>query len=142
MKAKDGATKLSNLITDALAIEAEAAKDADALGFMARALVQATLPHSRSDASVFERHNGAFRLAIMAHPSKRGFALRYLSAPRTSLAHHRGCPHPLPGIRAWANPIRVHGRAWVNTDGRTVGDNLPPTRSDAATLHGICVLYM
>ena len=33
---------LDKLITEALAIEAEEAKSADALGFMARAMVQAT----------------------------------------------------------------------------------------------------
>lgn len=36
---------LDKLITEALAIEAEVAKEAGALGYMARALVQATMPH-------------------------------------------------------------------------------------------------
>ena len=36
---------IDHLITEALAIEAEEAKEAGALGFMARAMVQATLPH-------------------------------------------------------------------------------------------------
>jgi hypothetical protein len=38
---------LDLLINRALAIEDELALDADALGFMARAMVQATLPHSK-----------------------------------------------------------------------------------------------
>lgn len=36
---------LNKLLNEAIAIEAESAKDAGALGFMARALVQATMPH-------------------------------------------------------------------------------------------------
>ena len=37
------------LITDALTIEAQDAREAGALGYMARAPVQATLPHSRPE---------------------------------------------------------------------------------------------
>lgn len=71
------------LITEALAIEAEAAKDAGALGFMARAMVQATLPHKRVAGNEFERRNGAFTLSLMA-PAKIG--LPYGSIPRLLLA--------------------------------------------------------
>ncbi len=44
---------LDKLITDALAIEAQDAKEAGALGYMARALVQATLPHSKPQSNEF-----------------------------------------------------------------------------------------
>ena len=74
---------LNKLITEALAIEAEEAKEAGALGFMARALVQATLPHSRVEGNEFERKNGAFALNILA-PSKVG--LPYGSIPRLLMA--------------------------------------------------------
>ena len=54
------ATRRSDrLISDALAIEAEVAINAGALGFMARALVQATLPHKRVAGNEFTRRNGA-----------------------------------------------------------------------------------
>ncbi|NBR26316.1 MAG: pirin, partial [Micrococcales bacterium] len=49
---------LDKLITEALAIEAEEAKSADALGFMARAMVQATLPHKKAEGNEFTRTNG------------------------------------------------------------------------------------
>lgn len=74
---------LDTLITDALAIEVQDAKDADALGYMARALVQATLPHRRPETNEFERRNGAFTLVMIA-PSKIG--LPYGVIPRLMLA--------------------------------------------------------
>ncbi|SOD42754.1 replication protein RepA [Nitrosovibrio sp. Nv4] len=48
------------------AIEAEDAKSAGALGFMARALVIATMPYKDPKADVFKRENGDFRLRIVA----------------------------------------------------------------------------
>jgi len=74
---------LNKLITEALAIEAEEAQQAGALGFMARALVQATMPHSKVEGNEFERVNGAFSLNIMA-PSAVG--LPYGSIPRLLMA--------------------------------------------------------
>jgi hypothetical protein len=49
-----------------LAIEAEDAKSAGALGFMARALVIATMPYKDPKADTFTRVNGAFKLRIVA----------------------------------------------------------------------------
>ena len=74
---------MDRLITDALAIEAQDAKEAGALGYMARALVQATLPHSKPDSNEFERRNGAFTLVMLA-PSKVG--LPYGVIPRLMMA--------------------------------------------------------
>lgn len=71
------------LVNEALAVEAEAAISADALGFLARAMVQATLPHRRVAGNEFERRNGAFRLSLLA-PSAVG--LPYGSVPRLLLA--------------------------------------------------------
>lgn len=70
---------ISRLVEDALSIEAEEAKEAGALGFMARALVQATMPHSRVNGSQFQRKNGAFKLTMMA-PEDIG--LPYGNIPR------------------------------------------------------------
>lgn len=70
---------VERLISEALAIEAEEAKSAGALGFMCRALTQATMPHRRTDANEFMRTNGAFTLSLMA-PSHVG--LPYGSVPR------------------------------------------------------------
>ena len=74
---------VERLINDALAIEGESALEAGALGFMARAMVQATLPHKKVDGNEFERKNGNFTLSLMA-PSKIG--LPYGSVPRLLLA--------------------------------------------------------
>jgi hypothetical protein len=71
------------LINQALAIEDEKAQEAGALGFMARAMVQATLPHRTVAGNEFERRNGNFILTLQA-PSKIG--LPYGSTPRLLLA--------------------------------------------------------
>lgn len=74
---------LNRLITQALAIEELEAKEAGALGYMARILVQATLPHSDPKAAIFERTNGKFSLVVMGHPQ---VGLPYGVYPRLILA--------------------------------------------------------
>lgn len=54
------------VIDTQLAIEAEDAKSAGQLGFMARALVIATMPYKDPKTDVFMRQNGDFRLRIVA----------------------------------------------------------------------------
>jgi Plasmid encoded RepA protein len=49
-----------------LAIEAEDARSSGNLGFMARALVQATMPYRDPKTDVFQRQNGDFKLRIVA----------------------------------------------------------------------------
>jgi len=71
------------IIQEALSIEAEAAQEAGALGFMARAMVQATLPHRQVAGNEFSRSNGNYTLSILA-PSAVG--LPYGSIPRLLLA--------------------------------------------------------
>ncbi|QYF42613.1 pirin (plasmid) [Xanthomonas citri pv. citri] len=53
------------------------------LGFMARVLVQATMPHSKPDSNEYSRKNGTLQVSIMA-PSQIG--LPYGSYPRLLLA--------------------------------------------------------
>ena len=74
---------IDSLINKALAIEDEQAQEAGALGFMARAMVQATLPHRAVAGNEFERRNGNFTLTLQA-PSKIG--LPYGAMPRLLLA--------------------------------------------------------
>jgi hypothetical protein len=62
---------VDRLLEDAQAIEAESAREADALGFMARVLVQATLPHSAQEGNEFTRSNGHLTVSILA-PSEIG----------------------------------------------------------------------
>lgn len=57
---------VKEVIETHFAIEAEDAKSCGALGFMARALVIATMPYKDPKADVFKRENGDFRLRIVA----------------------------------------------------------------------------
>ena len=71
--------KLDMLIAESMAIEAEDAKQAGAVGFIARALTQATMPHKATPGCEFKRRNGSFSL-IMLSPSDIGRP--YGSIPR------------------------------------------------------------
>lgn len=57
---------LVRIAQEALAIEREEAQRAGALGYMARIMVQATLPHRNPKTQVFQRHNGPFTLSLMS----------------------------------------------------------------------------
>jgi hypothetical protein len=74
---------IDSLINQALAIENEQAQEAGAIGFMARAMVQATLPHRTVKDTYFERKNGLFTLSMLASPK---IGLPYGSIPRLLLA--------------------------------------------------------
>ncbi len=74
---------IDKLISEALAIEEEAAKEAGSLGYMARALVRTTMPHSKPKADVFQRQNGRFHMAMMANPL---VGLPYGTIPRLLMA--------------------------------------------------------
>lgn len=54
------------VIEEQFAIESEDAKSAGSVGFMARALVLATMPYKDPKADVFKRQNGDFALRIVA----------------------------------------------------------------------------
>ena len=70
---------IDNLVNEVLAIEREEAYQAGAIGYMARALIQATMPHSKVDSHEFKRRNGAFKLTILADSE---VGLPYGSIPR------------------------------------------------------------
>ena len=67
------------LLERALAIDVQAAPPAGALGFMARALIQATLPHRDPKTNEFTRVNGQYTLTLLA---PRSIGLPYGSVPR------------------------------------------------------------
>lgn len=73
----------ARLLQESLLIEAEEAREAGAVGFMARLLVQTTLPHSRQDSLCFVRTNGALQVSISAHPL---LGLPYGRYPRLLMA--------------------------------------------------------
>lgn len=80
---KSKATALDTLIAQGLAIEEDEAIDVDAIGFIARSMVLATLPHKRAEGHVFTRTNGNYRLSVMALPE---IGLPYGAIPRLLLA--------------------------------------------------------
>ncbi len=75
---------LGHLISQALLLDQEDTYAAGEVGFLARALVQATLPHSDPKSNEFVRHNGHFSLSILA---PKGVGLPYGRYPRLVLAY-------------------------------------------------------
>ena len=57
---------LEKVAQEALAIEREEAREAGELGYMARILVQCTMPHRDPKGPLFRRSNGHFELTMMA----------------------------------------------------------------------------
>lgn len=74
---------IDKFIDEVLAIEARDALDAGRLGYYARVLAQATMPHSKPDANEHTRINGGLRLTMLS-PSSIG--LPYGSVPRLLMA--------------------------------------------------------
>ena len=76
--------RIERMVAGALAIEEQSALDAGALGFMARALVQATMPHRSIPEDRFIRTNGNYELEMVA--MRNDIVLPYGSMPRLILA--------------------------------------------------------
>ena len=74
----------SALVEEALAIEAESAREAGTLGYMARAMVQATMPHRRVENVHHVRTNGDYTLTMVA--TNPAIGLPYGAVPRLMLA--------------------------------------------------------
>lgn len=70
---------LDTIVNEALVTEAEEARKAGTVGYMARVLVQATLPHKKTNEMQFIRRNGAFELSIT---SLNSVGLPYGTIPR------------------------------------------------------------
>ena len=90
--------EINDLITQTIALEAEDAKKAGTIGYMARALVQATLPHKATKEKIFTRKNGAFELSIMSpHGLPFGTIPRLLLPWVTTEAVRTQSPHLVLG---------------------------------------------
>jgi len=74
---------ISAILADYFHDELEQARLVGSVGYYARVLTQATLPHSNPKTAVFERKNGALSLSMAAPPS---VGLPYGSIPRLLLA--------------------------------------------------------
>ncbi len=86
-------SNLKKLVNEALAIEAQDAKEAGVLGYMARALVQATMPHkSPGDVKAWGRRNGDFSMVMQPsyiidkNNEVRSIGLPYGTKPRLVMA--------------------------------------------------------
>jgi hypothetical protein len=83
---------LEKLISEAIAIEAEDAKEAGTLGYMARALVQATMPHKNPNSEAWGRRNGNFSMVMQPgyemdkKNNPRCIGLPYGTKPRLVMA--------------------------------------------------------
>lgn len=89
LKPLDGELSVRNrqLIEDSLAVEQEDAKKANAVGYMARTLAQATLPHADPKiplGQLYSRDTG--RLTMTIAPTSRRHGIPYGSVPRVILA--------------------------------------------------------
>ncbi len=73
----------ASLIEDAIAMEKLAAKEVQDIGYMARVLAQATIPHRRREGHEFTRSNGNLTLTMLT-PSEVG--LPWGAMPRLLLA--------------------------------------------------------
>ena len=74
---------LERLIAESMAMEAQEAKEAGALGFMARAMTLATLPHRATKEPYFSRKNGHFTMTMTGVPH---IGLPYGTVPRLLLS--------------------------------------------------------
>jgi hypothetical protein len=72
------------LVADAIAIEEEAAKEAGMIGYMARAMVQATMPTKDPKTTHFERKNGFITLTMVA--MNKDIGLPFGGIPRLVMA--------------------------------------------------------
>jgi hypothetical protein len=72
---------ISDYAAEALALDQEEAERAGAIGFMARAMVQASLPHSKQEGNEYRRRNGDFLLAMWSP-----IGLPYGTIPRLILS--------------------------------------------------------
>jgi hypothetical protein len=71
------------LIEEATEIERELAREAGAIGYLARMLVQVTMPHAKQKGNEFTRHNGGFSVTMLASSQ---YGLPYGTVPRLLLA--------------------------------------------------------
>lgn len=75
--------RITKFINKAMAIDAEDAFNAGSLGYIARCMVNATLPHSKPKAYHFQRKNGLYTLTMIANPL---YGLPYGALPRLLIA--------------------------------------------------------
>jgi hypothetical protein len=76
--------KINKMIAESLAIQQLSTQEADAMGYMVRSMILATMPHSKPKGNEHTRKNGDYTLSMLA-PS--GVGLPYGPYPRLALAY-------------------------------------------------------
>lgn len=71
--------KISKLIAESIALEKEEVENNGVVNYMARALVQACMPHKKPEEYYFKRRNGNYSLVMTSNPD---IGLPYGSIPR------------------------------------------------------------
>lgn len=119
------------MAAEALAIEAEDARAAGSLGFMARILVQVGLPHSEPKDGAFLRRNGDLSFCITAHPD---VGLPYGRYPRLLLIWMTGEAVRTKSPLLHLGPTLSGSMAGARPDPRRrpLGHDRPPARPDEA----------
>ena len=79
----DKKKSINDYIAESLALDQDEAERAGAVGYMARAMVQATMPHSKPKETYFERKNGNYTLVMQADQK---IGLPYGAIPRLLIA--------------------------------------------------------
>ncbi|CAE6873080.1 hypothetical protein R69746_08573 [Paraburkholderia aspalathi] len=102
--------RITEIINESLAVEYEDAKSAGMLGYMARAMVQATLPHSDPKTTYFERTNGLCH-AINHRPPQNRPAVWFNPPCAYCVDLYRGSTNQAIGVDTWALASGVHEQA-------------------------------
>lgn len=82
-KPQERRSRSSRLIEEALQVEQEEAREAGALGYLARTLAQVTLPHTNPKTLYYERTAGKLSLAVRGH---KAYGVPFGTVPRIVLA--------------------------------------------------------
>lgn len=82
-KSNKPSRRIYRLADDFMSMESQDAKESDQVGYIARSMVLATLPHSKPKEHFFQRTNGYFTISMIGNPN---IGLPYGSLPRLAIA--------------------------------------------------------
>jgi hypothetical protein len=84
MSKTNNTKNINKMIANAFAIQKTSTQDADALGFMVRSMILATMPHSKQKGNEYTRKNGNYTLSML---SPSGVGLPCGMYPRLLIAY-------------------------------------------------------
>ena len=104
------------------AIYSECAVDADALGFMAKMLVQTTLPHRAQPGKQYTRSDGDVTLSI-TDLGGSGLAIWRIPAPDSRLDDDRSSTNGRTQAGAWTFAVQLYGATRFAVYGGPLGND-------------------